>query len=458
MANIFLTNQYKDIETALLLEKAHQLDIDKAVAYTDGDRIFINTDDNLSKILPNYCPEMLKWLLWHEEMHMELRHHYRFYKYLDELKEKDTIDKFQVTKDEINIIMDILVHDSMSKMFPELVAIAKSNLAQFRNRNSLDYTFKTNTLEEMLDEYKDHKKAKEEQGTSTMGGSDTDTKDKDTDEGKKGGVKSTDEPAGKSKPTKTSETSKEDEQNSKETPPITSNTEGSGEQEPADWSKLKDRDSSEFITKDTGDKYIDSILKLKRAKARLGKLTETLNGLSTTTRKRTYAMPSIIQMQDGILLKGSKPGKSKLWLCFDATGSMGSSLLTFKDIISKSIPQVMITPTTWFSGAFAKIEPTPNSDFAYDDYYKGVFKDLMPVEAESGYNDDGDRTIWLCYEAEQLGYTVIGVTDGGFEDGVCHKETLPKVKALKHTILVGTCETWLKAMKKINPSIEIILI
>ena len=157
MANPFLNNDCRDVETAILLEQAYQHDIGNAVAYTDGDRIFINTDDNLFNILPAYDHNMLKWLLWHERYHKELRHHNRFFKYLEELGEKETIDKFQVTKEEVNIIMDILVHDSLAKLFPELIETAVNNLAQMRNRNSLSYTFKTHTLEEMLKEYADFK-------------------------------------------------------------------------------------------------------------------------------------------------------------------------------------------------------------------------------------------------------------------------------------------------------------
>ena len=149
MANPFLNNDCRDVETAIMLEQAMVHDIGNAVAYTDGDRIFINTDDNLFNILPAYDHNMLKWLLWHERYHKELRHHNRFFKYLRELKDKEVMDEFYVTKEEVNIIMDILVHDSLSKMFPELVEIAKQNLAQMRDQNSLKYTFKTFTHEEM---------------------------------------------------------------------------------------------------------------------------------------------------------------------------------------------------------------------------------------------------------------------------------------------------------------------
>ena len=147
MANPFLNDGCRDVETAIMLEKAYVHDIGKAVAYTDGKRLFINTDDNLYSILPAYDHNMLKWLLWHERYHMELAHHNRFFKYVKELDDKGCMDEFQVTKEEVNIIMDILVHDSLSKMFPELVETAVNNLAQMRYRNSLGYTFTTFTLE-----------------------------------------------------------------------------------------------------------------------------------------------------------------------------------------------------------------------------------------------------------------------------------------------------------------------
>ena len=137
MANPFLEgSNHDEIETAIIYEKALIHDIGNAVAFTDGDRLFVNTEDNLMRILPDYNKGMLKWLLWHERYHMELRHHNRFFKYLKELNKKETIDKFQVTKEEVNIIMDILVHDSLSKMFPELVETALTIFAQMRNRNS----------------------------------------------------------------------------------------------------------------------------------------------------------------------------------------------------------------------------------------------------------------------------------------------------------------------------------
>ena len=147
MANPFLNNDNKDVETAILLEKAKRCDIGNAVAYTDGDRVFLNTEDNLFNILPAYDEGMLKWLLWHEEYHKQLRHHNRFFKFLEKLSDKKTKETFGLTKEEVNIIMDILVHDSLCKLFPELVETAKNNLAQLRFRNSLGYTFKREAVQ-----------------------------------------------------------------------------------------------------------------------------------------------------------------------------------------------------------------------------------------------------------------------------------------------------------------------
>ena len=93
MSNVFLNSDSRDIETAIMLEQAYQHDIGNAVAFTDGERVFINTDDNLFDILPAYDHNMLKWLLWHERYHRELRHHNRFFKYLDELNERKTKEK-----------------------------------------------------------------------------------------------------------------------------------------------------------------------------------------------------------------------------------------------------------------------------------------------------------------------------------------------------------------------------
>ena len=470
MANPFLNKTElleRDIETALLLEQANVLDIGKAVAYTDGDRIFINTEDNLFNILPAYDTRMLKWLLWHEKIHLELKHHNRFFKYLDELSAEDTLDEFHVTKDEVNIIMDILVHDWMASKFPELVETALNNLAQFRDRNSLKYTFKHNTLEEMLEEYAQHKKG--DDGDSSKDGEPSETKDGDSEgEGKEGKGKS-DKPT-EEKPTEEEKTT-EDKPEEKTAAGTKGHSEGgsgdepkddiaedgepemiddAGEHDKTDWSKLQEIDSKEFITREEGERYIDKINALKRKKIRLAKLTETLNGLATSTRRRSYAMPSPISVGGGVILKGSTPGRTQLYLCFDASGSMGSEMETFKEIISKSIPQAMDTPTAWFSGYGAKIAKDEGGR-SYD-YYKGKFKDFMPVHANNGYNDDGDRTIELCYLAEQLGYSPIGVTDGGG----CISWSKDMIKQLKRTVLVGQSGRWLEQVQKINPRIQIL--
>ena len=452
MANPFLSGADRDIETAIIFENSYQHDIGNAVAYTDGDRVFINTDNNLYKILPAYDNKMLKWLLWHERYHKELRHHNRFFKYLHELDEKKTLDEFQVTKEEVNIIMDILVHDSLAKLFPELVEIAKTNLAQFRNRNSLKYTFKSFVLEDMLEEYREYKKKTPEEKEKEKEKETSDTSDTKKSEGKsksKGGdpkegkVKEGDKKghaAGSSG--HTSKSKKEDTSEIK--------TELPDEHEKTDWSKLDKVDSREFITHDDGDMYIDQINKLKRTKLKLGKLTETLNGLVTSTRQRTYAMPSSIQAIGGAVLKGSRPGYTKLYLCFDASGSMSGEMQMFKDIISKSIPQAMNTPTAWFSGYGEKIKRDPKG--RSDDYYKGTFNDFMPVYADSGYSDDGDRTIELCWLAEQQGYSPIGITDGGGRLSWSKN----KLKELKRTILVGQNSGWLEEVRKINQRVQII--
>lgn len=466
MSNPFLNNDSKDVETAILLEKAYQHDIGKAVAYTDGDRVFINTDDNLFNILPAYDYNMLKWLLWHEDYHKQLRHHNRFFKYLHELSKEDTMDEFHVTKEEVNIIMDILVHDSLCKLFPELIETAVNNLAQMRNRNSLGYTFKSYTLEEMLDEYSKHKHG---EGTSDgeREGEETDEKgegkDKskgkakakdtksegDKSEEKSGKTETADGEGGESHTTPSGKSEDKDPEIKDEPAP---EPEPESEHNKTDWSKLDDIDSKEFIESDEADEYIYQINELKKKKFRLGKLTQTLNGLATTTRKRSYAMPSTIHVGKGVLLKGRTPGKTNLYLCFDASGSMGDEMETFKEIISKSIPQAMDVPTAWFSGARAKIPRDPEGRSC--DYYKGKFKDFMPVYANSGYDDDGDRTIELCLKAEKQGYSPIGVTDGGGQISWSRD----MIKQLQRTILVGQRERWLKAVQEINPKIQIIVV
>ena len=459
MSNVFLNNDSRDVETAILLEKAYQHDIGKAVAYTDGNRVFINTDDNLFNILPAYDHNMLKWLLWHEDYHKQLRHHNRFFKYLNELSEEDTMDEFHVTKEEVNIIMDILVHDSLCKLFPELIETALTNLAQMRNRNSLGYTFKSYTLEEMLDEYSKHKHGDE--GTGDGEGEETDDEGKDKGKAKSKDTKPKDDkPEEESDKTETADgeggdshttpsgKSEDKEPEIKDTPA----PEPESEHDKTDWSKLDDIDSKEFIEEGEADEYVYQINELKKKKFRLGKLTQTLNGLATTTRQRSYAMPSTIHVGKGVLLKGRTPGKTNLYLCFDASGSMGSEMETFKEIISKSIPQAMDVPTAWFSGACEKIPRDPEG--RNYDYFKGKFKDFMCVYANSGYDDDGDRTIELCLKAEKQGYSPIGVTDGGGQ--ISWSKDM--IKQLQRTILVGQREGWLKAVQKINPKIQIIVV
>ena len=468
MSNVFLNNDSRDVETAILLEKAYQHDIGKAVAYTDGNRVFINTDDNLFNILPAYDHNMLKWLLWHEDYHKQLRHHNRFFKYLRELSEEDTMDEFHVTKEEVNIIMDILVHDSLCKLFPELIETAVNNLAQMRNRNSLGYTFKSYTLEEMLDEYSKHKHGEDEEGTGDGEGKETDEKGEGKDKG---------EGKAKSKDTKSEGDKSEEESDKTKTadgeggdshttpsgksedkdPEIkdTPAPEPESEHDKTDWSKLDKIDSKEFIETHEGDYYVDQINELKKKKFRLGKLTQTLNGLATTTRQRSYAMPSTIHVGKGVLLKGRTPGKTNLYLCFDASGSMSSEMETFKEIISKSIPQAMDVPTAWFSGYCNEtIDHVRDTEGRNYDYYKGKFRDFMPVYANSGYDDDGDRTIELCLRAEKQGYSPIGVTDGGGQISWSRD----MIKQLQRTILVGQRESWLKAVQKINPKIQIIIV
>ena len=450
MANVFLSSTPRDIETAVMLEQAYQHDIGNAVAYTDGNRIFINTDDNLYNILPAYNHKMLKWLLWHERFHKELRHHNRFFKYLKELDEKELRGEFALSKAEVNIIMDILVHDSLERLFPELVETAVNNLAQMRNRNSLGYTFKTYTLEEMLDEYKKYRE--DDKGGDGEGeeGDEGDTAD-DKKEGKGKGEPTTDSKGDKDGKKSDDKTKAHGEGGSSEDTPSGKGKDKSpkmdetakkpettrpDEHDKTDWKKLEKIDTKEFIDEREGDRYIDQINRLKQRKFRLGKLTETLNGLATTTKKRSYAMPSTIHIDKDIMLKGRKPGKAALYLCFDASGSMGSELETFKDIISKSIPQAMDVPCEWFTSK----------------YGKGKFRDIMPIRATNGFSDDGDRTIELCYNAEQKGYSPIGVTDGGG----CISWSTKMLKQLKRTVLVGQNREWLEKAKKINPNIQIL--
>jgi hypothetical protein len=479
MSNPFLTSEFdRDVETAILLEKAIRHDIKDAVAFTNekGD-IFVNTDDNLTRILPDYNDGMLKWLLWHEQYHCLLSHANRFFKYLQELKETELLDKFYVTKEEANIIMDILVHDIMSEKFPELVETAKKNLAQFRNRNSLGHTFTTTTLEEMIDEYAKTKKPPEDSDGSDKSSSDdssTDDEEKDSDgmgtssEGKDGkdkkdSKKKKDDPAGKSSKKGHAEggsSASPSEKGTKPEEPAPGETpappEEPSEHEDTDWSKLKDIDPTEFIDEDTTSDLKREANKLRQRKLKLGRLAKKLNGLATTTKERTYSRPSLITIDKDTILKGKRQGKADLYLVFDASGSMSYELDTFKKLITEAIPQALDCPCEWFSGrSYDKPIDHLKNDYKYQgrsqrDYYKGKFRDILSVSASSGYDDDGDRVIDLCIQAEQKGFTPIGVTDGG--GGIYNPE---KLKKLKRTILIGTSERWLQRAHEINPAVQV---
>ena len=498
MVNPFLSSTHYDTETAIMLERAYVTDIGRAVAYTDGDRIFLNTQDNLFKILPAYDDNMLKWLLWHERMHLELKHHNRFFKYVEEFeKEMETpaetfsdgaitlhAKKFNITKDEVNIIMDILVHDWMSKKFPELVDTAVNNLAQFRDRNSLSYTFKTHTLEEMLDEYAKFKHKDETDETPGEGDDSEETEEKDEDSKSKGKGKGKAKDKEEDKPkedekkedkkkkpstdkadaegghdsTPREKTGKDESKVTREPESEQPEPEAPGHHDETDWSKLDDIDSKEFITESEGNKWVEEINRLKNVKLRLARITTTLNGLVTDTKVRSYKTPSYMQTGQHTIFKGSKKGKASLYLCFDASGSMGGDMDTFKEIIGKAIPQALKTPTVWFSGyayreeGRAVMRRCHDAEGRDDDYYKGTFADFMKISADSGYGDDGDRTIELCWKAEQLGYSPIGITDGGGRISW----SVDMIKQLKRTVLVGHSKRWLDGVKKINPNIQII--
>ena len=455
MVNPFLSSTNYDTETAIMLERAYVTDIGNAVAYTDGDRIFLNTQDNLFRILPAYDDNMLKWLLWHERMHLELKHHNRFFRYLEELSEEDTEDEFQVTKSEVNIIMDILVHDWMASKFPELVETAVNNLAQMRDRNSLGYTFKHSTLEEMLDEYRKFKHKDDDKGEGDEGEGEETEEDEDSKSKGKGKVKDEDKKEDESKEDKgkgstdkahaegghdstpRAKTGKDTSEVKIEPESEQPEPEAPGHHSKTDWSKLDEIDSKEFITKREGNEWVEEINRLKNVKLRLAKITKTLNGLVADTKVRSYKTPSYMQTGQHTIFKGSKKGHASLYLCFDASGSMGGDMDTFKEIIGKAIPQALKTPTVWFSGyaygeegrAIRKRCANPERD----DYYKGTFADFLHISASNGYSDDGDRTIEMCFEAEQLGYSPIGVTDGGGR--ISWSKDM--IKQLKRTVLVG---------------------
>lgn len=462
MANIFLEDGHDDIETAIMLERATQCDLallspsyKNAVAFTDGKKVFINSDDNLARILPDYNKGMLKWLLWHERYHMELKHHKRYFDFLDDIrKAKDT---FGLSQSEVNIIMDILVHDSLMKMFPELIDTAVNNLAQMRNRNSLGYTFTTFTLEEMLQEFADSKKPPEDADKTPGEGDGEETESEPTTEGStsSSSKKKSHSEATPGSPTSGKSEHKDEEPEEEPEEETSAPSTPEPEHDKTDWSKLKEIDDKEFITKDETGYLEDKINRLKRKKFKLAKLTQTLNGMVTTTKMRTYRTPSRIQLQPGVIMKGKLPGRTSIYLIFDASGSMGSELAVFKKIVKEAIPQAMDVPTEWFSGwSRDGSDERTKYDKHYEgrtcrDYHKGKFRDIMEVHACSGYNDDGDRVIELCALAEEKGFSPIGVTDGG--GGIYNPAMLKK---LKRTILVGQNGHWLAKAKSINPNIQ----
>lgn len=441
MVNPFLSGEHYDTETAIMLENATILDIENAVAYTDGAKIFMNTPDNLYKLLPAYNDDMLKWLLWHERMHIELNHHKRYFKCLadDKLLSK-------LNKEEVNIIMDILVHDWMAKKFPELVPVAKENLAQFRDCNSLGYTFKTKTLTKMLTEYAENKKGSCEEETSAG-------KPSDDDRTEQTEPKESDTTDTKSKKKATKEATKGTPSGRESDIDDDSLEEESIKSEPTpDWSQLDNINPKEFITESEAKKCSFQAKQLARKKIRIARLTQTMNGLTTSTRIRSYKTPNYAQTGQHTILKGSKPGHAKLYLCFDASGSMSSDMCLFKEIIKNSIPQALSTPTLWFAGVCRNSEKLRDPDGRSGDYFKGTFKDFLDVLADDGYSDDGDRTIELCWRAEQLGYSPIGITDGGGQ----LKWSIDKLKELKSTILVGSNNYWLEKAHSINPNVQIL--
>ena len=439
MVNPFLSGEHYDTETAIMLENATILDIENAVAYTDGAKIFMNTPDNLYKLLPAYNDDMLKWLLWHERMHIELNHHKRYFKCLadDKLLSK-------LSKEEVNIIMDILVHDWMAKKFPELVPVAKENLAQFRDCNSLGYTFKTKTLTKMLTEYAESKEKSCEEETSAGKPSDddrteqTEPKESDTADTKSKKKKEATKGTPSGRESDIDDDSSEEESIKSEPTP--------------DWSQLDNINPKEFITESEAEKCSYIAKRLAEKKIRIARLTQTMNGLTTSTRIRSYKTPNYAQTGQHTILKGSKPGHAKLYLCFDASGSMSSDMHLFKTIIKNSIPQALSTPTLWFAGVCRNSEKLRDPDGRSGDYFKGTFKDFLDVLADDGYSDDGDRTIELCWRAEQLGYSPIGITDGGGQ----LKWSIDKLKELKSTILVGSNKYWLEKAHSINPNVQIL--
>lgn len=444
MVNPFLSGEHYDTETAVMLEKATVLDIKNAVAYTDGAKIFMNTPDNLYKLLPAYNDDMLKWLLWHERMHIELSHHERYFKCL-----ADSKLLARLTEEEVNIIMDILVHDWMAKKFPELVPVAKENLAQFRDSNSLKYTFKTKTLTKMLTEYAESKEESHEEETST---SENPSEDDDDTEQKEEASKHTSDTKADTKKKKKSTKGRPSSRESDINPSEEGSVKSPSTEPTPDWSQLDDIDSKEFITENESENYSFQARQLARKKIRIARLTQTMNSLATGTRVRSYKTPNYAQTGQHTILKGSKPGHAKLYLCFDASGSMSGDMHMFKEIIKNFIPQALSTPTLWFAGVCRNSEKLRDPDGRSEDYFKGTFKDFLDVLANNGYGDDGDRTIELCWRAEQLGYSPIGITDGGGQ----LEWSKDKLKELKSTILVGYNKCWLDKAHSINPNVQIL--
>lgn len=435
--NIFLEKTPKDTDTALLLEKAIVHDIGDSVAYTDGDTTFINTEENLTKLLPAYDTDMLKWLLWHEKYHMELRHHERY-------RNLVVTDSCKLNMKAVNIIMDILVHDSLSKMFPELVETARKNLAQMRDKNSLLYTFKTFTLEEMIEEFAEFCK---DQASNPDSNSDSSGEsDADSDSKGKAIAMEEEDTAPKGKPS----SDKTPEEASDKAPEVKDGKaeQTSGQEPDSCWEQLKTIDSREFITKMESDNIKQAVNHLRQVKLQLATITKKLNSMVTVSRQRTYARPSYLHSPHAII-KGSAPGRCNLYFCFDASGSMGHELDIFKEIITKAVPQAMSVPTEWFSGTTPKIK-----EYQYD-YYKGTFRDIIPVQASSGYGNDGDRTVTLCYQAEQKGFSPLCITDGG---GGLDEDSIAMVKKLRSTIVVTHSQNFTALIHKTNPRLEVIYV
>lgn len=464
--NIFLFDdtedkeRVEDLKTAELFDKAVITDIGNAVAYTDGNRIFINTNEKLYKLLPHYDEyKMLKWLLWHEEFHKELFHHKRFHEFVDRRHTPVNLEQ-----QEVNIIMDILVHDSLCKMFPELIETARANCAQLRDCNSLHYPFKARDLMAMLEEYSEYKKEQEGKGTPSGGGGSDTPEDEDKDETSDDtdetpmNIDNVDGPA-KDDDSSTGSAPIDDIPTSQEVDPTSiklAPASNSDSKEPKnkikepDWSILDDIDEEEFIDKWEGEELIRQAKRLQIKRINMGKITRKLASLSTTIKERTYRRPSRRQgLYGNVLAKGKICSQASLYLIFDASSSMYNEMQMFKEIISVSVPGAMNTPTEWFAGSGADAK-TKNQDpesetlkklvlNAREHAHKGVFKDFMKVQARNGTGCDGDNVIELCYAAEQKGFTPIAVSDLQCSN-LTYKDTSPTwdiVAKLRRTIIVG---------------------